>query len=44
MEKVGLIGSAEAIWQAIIRTGREPAKVATDQAAAYGGSTWKPGT
>lgn len=43
MEEVGLIESAEAIWQGIVRAGRQPAKVATDQAVpAYGGSTWKP--
>jgi hypothetical protein len=45
MEEVGLIRSAEDIWQAILRAGREPAKIGTDQAAAaYGGSIWKPDT
>ena len=45
MEEVGLIGSAEAIWETNIHAGREPAKIATDQAAAaHGGSTWKPDT
>jgi hypothetical protein len=45
MEEVGLIESAEAVWQAIVRAGRKPARTVTDQpATAYGGSIWKPGT
>lgn len=45
MEEVGLLDSAEDLWQAMHRAGRRPARVAVDQpAAAYGGSTWKPTT
>jgi hypothetical protein len=37
MGEVGLIRPAEDIWQAILRAGREPAKIGTDQAAAASG-------
>jgi hypothetical protein len=43
MEEVGLIEAAETVWQAIVRAGKEPARIVTDQPA-YGGSTWKPAT
>jgi hypothetical protein len=43
-EEVGLIDSAETVWQAIVRAGGEPARTVTDRPARdYGGSTWKPG-
>jgi hypothetical protein len=45
MEEVGPIEAAEAVWQAIVRAGRERARILTDRPAmGYAGSTWKPGT